>query len=188
MKRTALPPGWLQPNTSHVSEVCSVSSCVNDNVVDPQDSWQHNGFGVANNPQILIELAQQGAVDLTGSRLFFYSVYECEQESDGWTFDIDQWRPTSRAASSNVADDVVAPKEGSGLIPLGYDVVVFGDFLEHSPLSCNSVATQLRVNRFCLFDTLHEAKRAIDAGKFGDGCEDGIYKIFSVGVLPDPIV
>lgn len=172
----------------HVTEVCSVSSCFNDNVVEPQGSWEQNGFGLANNPQILIDLAQQGTVDLTGSKLFFYSVYECEQESDGWTFNFDQWRPTSRATSSSVVDDVVVPKEGSGLTSLGYDVVVFGDFLEHSPLSCNSVAIKLRVNRFCLFDTLNEAKNAIDAGKFGDGCEDGIYKIFSVSVLPAPIV
>ena len=41
------------------------------------------------------------------------------------------------------------------------------------------------MNRFCLFDTFEEAKAAIDCGKFGGGCEPGIYKIFSVSVFPD---
>lgn len=184
LKRTESPPGWLQPNTSHIKDVCSVAHCVNDNVVEPQDSWKHNGFGVANSPDVLWDLAREGAVDLSGSRMFFYFAFEHELESDGWTFDPCQWRPTSPAASSVVPDDVAIPREDQGLIILGYDVVVFGDFLEHSPLSCNSIATQLQVNSFCLFDGLEEAKGAIDSGQFGGGCEEGIYKIFSVSVLP----
>ena len=68
LKRTVPPPEWLQPSTSHVAEVCSVSHCVNDNVVEPQDSWEHNGFGLANNPQVLWDLARQNGVDISGSK------------------------------------------------------------------------------------------------------------------------
>jgi len=162
-----------------------VANCVNDNVVEPQDSWKHNGFGVANNPEVLRELGAKDAIDLSGSKLFFYSAYEHELESDGWTFEPHEWRPITRAASSDIPNDVTIPRAGDGGAwrLLGYDVVVFGDFLEHSPLSCNSVAAALKVNSFCLFDDLEEAKAAIDSGKFGGGCEEGIYKIFSVSIL-----
>lgn len=141
---------------------------------------------MANNPEILWNEARENALDVSGSKLFYYSAYERELVSDGWTFDPKKWRPMSRATSSEVRDDVVVPKEDTSLILLGYDVVVFGDFLEHSPLSCNSIATNVGVNRFCLFDGIDEAKSAIDAGKFGGGCEEGAYKIFSVSELLHP--
>jgi hypothetical protein len=184
LKRTVPPPGWLQSATSNVLEVCSLSNCVNENVVEPQDSWNHNGFGLANAPSVLWSLAQEAKVELSGSKLFFHSAYEFELESDGWTFDPLAWRRLSRAASSTIVDNVIVPSNEAGLVQLGYDVVVFGDFLEHSPLSCNSVAKELQVNRYCLLDSLVEAKAAIDSGKFGGGCVDGIYRIFSVGLLP----
>lgn len=186
LKRTVAPPGWLQPNTAHITEIYSVSNCVNEDVVDPQNSWKHNGFGVANDPEVLWDLAREFAVDMSGSSLCFYSVYEYELISDGWIFDLGQWRPISRVALSSILDDVVVPGEGSTPVLLGFDIVVFGHYLEHSPLSCNSVATDVRVNRFCLFDDFADAKSAIDSGKFGGGCEEGIYKIFSVSVLSNP--
>lgn len=183
LKRTVPPPGWLLPSTSHVTEVCSVAHCVNDNVVEPQDSWKHNGFGLANSPEVLWELARESGAALSGSKLFFYSAYERELESDGWEFDSSSWQPLSRAVSSKLPDEVAVPGPEVSLTLLGYDVVVFGDFLEHSPLSCNSIANDVPVNRYCLFDSLSEAKGAVDAGKFGGGCEEGRYKIFSVALV-----
>lgn len=183
LKRTVPPPGRLQPNTSHISEVCSVANCVNDNVVEPQDCWKHNGFGVANNPQVLWGIAQEGGVDLSSSKLFFYCAYEHELESDGWQFDSDLWRPISSAASAGVTNEVIVPDGSESRILLGYDVVVFGDYLEHSPLSCNSMASELPVNRYCLLDDLKQAKEAIENGMFGGGCEEGIYKVFSVSLV-----
>jgi hypothetical protein len=63
---------------------------------------------------------------------------------------------------------------------LGYDVVVvdYGSF--HSPLSCNAMASEIPVNEDCLFDSFAEAMGAINAGKFGGGCEEGNYTIFGV--------
>lgn len=180
LKRTVPPPGWLQPQTHHVVEVCSFADCVGENIADPQDTWTHNGFGLANDPETLLDDARQSGVDLAGVRMFYYAVYEMELPSDGWIFDPRLWQQLSRAASSSVSDDVAVPVDETGLTLLGYDVVVFGDFLEHSPLSCNSIATELPVNRHCLFETFEAAKSAIDTGKFGKGCEEGIYKIFSV--------
>ena len=181
LKRVVPPPGWLAPSLSHISDVCSVADCVNDNVVDPQAKWRHNSFGLANTAEDLWSLARDEGAQTTDAKLFYYTAYELELESDGWVFDPGDWRPRS-PAPSDVGDHVEQPSSES-LTLLGYDVVVFGDFLEHSPLSCNSIAQDLVVNEHCLFDDLSEARNAIDAGKFGGGCEEGAYTIFSVSVV-----
>lgn len=177
LKRVATPPGWLP--TAGLIDVCSVADCVNENVVDLQKIWRHNGYGVANDPRELWTLAAPPEADAAECTLFYYEVYEEEIESDGWTFEQDAWRPVSKI-DSGVEADVVAPPSSLALDLLGFDVVVFGDFLEHSPLSCNSVAEAGRVNRHCLFETLEEARAAIETGLFGGGCEEGVYRIFSV--------
>ena len=87
MKRIVPSPGWLSQRRSGIDDVCSVSDCVNDNVVDVQGAWQHNGFGLANNPDVLASLAANAGADLGSASLFYYAAYERELESDGWTFD-----------------------------------------------------------------------------------------------------
>jgi hypothetical protein len=179
LKRIAPPPGWLSNGLGHIKDICSVSDCVNDNIVDVQGAWQHNGFGVANNPDVLASLAAAVGADVGDASLFYFTAYERELESDGWTFDPAAWRVRSAAQSAAVADDVRLPPPDA-LTLLGYDVVVFGDFLEHSPLSCNSVAEQLATNEHCLLASLDEAVAAINDGAFGNGCEEGVYSIFAV--------
>jgi len=85
-----------------------------------------------------------------------------------------------------VETDVTPPSQQCNVTLVGYDVVVFSDFLEHSPLSCNHVANIVPVNSHCLFDTFEAAKKAIDTGVFAGRSEDGIYRIFSVSVV-EPI-
>lgn len=182
LKRVVAPPEYLSGPT--ITDVCSVSDCVNDDVVDVQKVWQHNGFGVANDPATLWRLAPDigpGA----GATLFYYEAYEEEIESDGWTFDPKAWRQLSQVSSAGVDTSVTPPSQDFKVTLIGYDVVVFGDFLEHSPLSCNHVAVEVAVNERCLFETLEAAKKAIDTGTFGGGCEDGIYRIFSVSIVDD---
>lgn len=182
LKRVVPPPGWLATGPNHINDVCSVSDCVNDNVVDVQGAWQHNSFGVANNPDVLASLAADAGADVTGASLFYFTAYERELESDGWTFDTADWRIRSAARSAAVADDVHVPASDASTL-LGYDVVVFGDYLEHSPLSCNSIAEQLPTNEHCLLASLDDAVAAIDGGAFGNGCEEGIYTIFAVHLI-----
>jgi hypothetical protein len=153
---------------------------VNDNVVSPQDAQAHNSFGLANNPDVLASLAAQAGADVNEAAQFYYTAYERKLESDGWEFDAAEWQPRSPAASAAVADNVLLPLKAS---LIGYDVVVFGDYLEHSPLSCNAVAKQLPVNQHCLFDTLEEAVEATNTGAFGEGCEDGLYTVFAVNLV-----
>ncbi len=179
LKHIVPPPEWLATGPSLIRDVCSVSDCVNDNVVDVQGAWQHNGFGLANSPDVLEALAVDAGADVSSAVLLYFTAYDREQESDGWTFDAAGWRAKSRASSAAIADDVRVPASETTTL-LGYDVVVFGDFLEHSPLSCNSIAEGLPVNEHCLFESLEEAVGAIDAGAFGNGCEEGRYTIFGV--------
>ena len=180
LKRIAPPPDWLGAGENRIEDICSVSACVNADVVDVQNAWQHNGFGLANRPDILTSLAAETAISVDGARLFYYTAYEREIASDGWSFDAASWRPRSRARSAGVDDAVQEPGDDDALSLMGYDVVVFGDYLEHSPLSCNSVAANLPVNEHCLLSSREEAIEAIDAGAFGGGCEEGVYTIFAV--------
>ncbi len=178
LKRIVPPPGWL--SAPHITEVCSVSDCVNENVVDLQNGWLHNGFGLANGPATL--MAAQA--DEAGQAVLLYcEVHEEEMESDGWSFDPATWRPLTSLRSACVETSVEPiPVEATARL-LGYDVVVSNDFLEHSPLSCNSKAAALGANAHCLFDTFDQARRAIDEGGFGEGCEDGVYRIMSVSMV-----
>ena len=178
LKRIVPPPAWLDANG--VDRVCSVTSCVNDDVVDVQGAWRHNGHGLANAPTTLDTLAARDGIDTRDAALFFYTAYSLEMEADGWTFDRAWWRPRTRLRSAREADAVLLPAGWPALPAIGYDVVVAGDFIEHSPLSCNGVAARVPVNRHCLFDRLVDAVAAIDNGAFGDGCEPGIYTIYGV--------
>lgn len=181
LKRIVPPPGYLP--AERVADVCSLSDCVNDNVVDVQSAWRHNGFGLANDAPTLASMAAAEGVDASDATLFYYEAFEEEIESDGWTVEPGAWRPLTPLPSASVETDVAVPSPASDVELIGYDVVVFNDFLEHSPLSCNHVAAEVAVNKHCLFDTLDDAKAAIDSGAFGGGCEDGIYRIFSVSVV-----
>ena len=162
---------------SNVLDVCSVSNCVNDDLVDIEGIWEHNSFGVANNPELLWRLAREGNIDTADAQLFFYEAYELEIESENWLESLPRWRPLTPVPSGKIEPSLATIPPNKVL--LGYDVVVFGDYLEHSPLSCNGVATTVPVNAHCLFDNLDQAKEAIEGGQF-NGSEPGIYKIYSV--------
>lgn len=172
LKCTDRLPSWL--GAEQVVRVCSVADCANENLSDVQAVWRHNGLGVANSLDVIREVA---GPDMEGE-LFYYEAYEQELESDGWTFDVGAWRPLTMTPS---ATEPLAPESApENRELLGYDVVVFGDFLEHSPLSCNSIAETAAVNAHCLFDALEQTIAAINEGVFGGGCEEGIYRILSV--------
>jgi hypothetical protein len=175
LKRTQRPPGWL--DAPNVLDVCSVSDCVNDDLVDIETIWEHNSYGVANDPELLWRLAREGNIDTSDARLFYYEAYELEIESEDWLEEPPLWRPLTPVPSGRIETSLAKVPEAKTLI--GYDVVVFEDYLAHSPLSCNSVASSLSVNAYCLFETLARAKQAIEEGHFNH-CEPGVYKIYSV--------
>lgn len=55
LKRVPPPPEWL--GVPHLVEGCSVAACVSEDVVDVQDVWRQNSFGVASDPATLWRLA-----------------------------------------------------------------------------------------------------------------------------------
>ncbi len=183
LKRIQKPPEWLK--APHVAEVCNVSGCFTDDAVDILTPWLHNAFGVANDPELLWRLAREGSIDVSDAQLFYYEAYEQEIESETWRENPPPWRPLKPLPSAMMKPVLAAVPDNT--TRLGYDVVVCEDFLEHSPLLCNSVAATLPVNAHCLCDTLEQAKGAIEGGQF-DGCEPGDYRIYSVyRVEPGPV-
>jgi hypothetical protein len=153
-KKVAQRPEWLKaPN---VKDIYSVSSCVSDDFMDYTNLWRHNGYWLFDNPQIIKELAQENGVDLKDLTFFYYEAYEF---------------PT------NV--DPPANKEFQG-----YDVVTFSMNTnpECSPLSCNHMASEIRTNVHCLFESFEEAKQGLELGKF-DHTEPGPFRIFAVHTI-----
>ena len=175
LKRIAPPPDYL--SGANADDVCSVSGCVNDDIVDLYGQWKQNEFGVASTPDILWSLAASDGCDTSDANLFYYEAYEQELDSDGVSFDPKNWRPLIPSNNSSIPL-LVPPKAKL----VGYDVVVFGDTLEHSPLSCQSIAAEVTTNQHCLFKSFEEAKAAIEDGVFVD-CKPGIYRIFSVHIV-----
>jgi hypothetical protein len=168
-KTVARRPEWL--GAKSVLEIYSVSSCVSEDFCDFTDYWKHNGYWFFNSPSVMQEIAVEVGVDVALCKLFYYQVYE---------FEFDQTTKTWKdfAPEASFATDVVVPDK---MALQGFDVATFlcGNSPECSPLSCNSLATEIPVNRFCLFDTFDEAKTSIDVGRFGNS-ERGPLRIFAV--------
>jgi len=173
-KTVAARPDWLK--APGVVDIRSVSGCVSTDFADYINYWKHNGYWLFDEPRIIEELAKTAKIDLSGMTLFYYEAHEHEfDETAG------EWR--AFAAEPDIKTDVQAP---ANKYLQGFDVV---EFIAHtnpgcSPLSCNSLAEELPVNRHCLFDSFEAAKDALDRGQFLN-CEPGPYRIFAVYTLGD---
>lgn len=139
--------------------------------------WKHNGFWFFNSPGVMQEIAVEKHIDLSGMTLFFYELYEFE-------FDLpdageEAWSPIE-SESSFVTEIVVPSKK----VLAGFDVVeyVCRNSPECSLLSCSNLAKEFTVNSHCLFDTLEDAKVAVESGKFHER-EPGPYRILAVYVV-----
>ena len=166
----ASPPDW-----GLARAIYSVSACISENfTVDYINFWKHNGYWLFDTPAIIEELAGQHAIDLSGTTRFYYEVYE--REFDAATR---QW--VSFAPDAAFPTNVSVPQE---IHLRGFDVVTFSvrTAPECSPLSCNLLAETMPVNQHCLFDTIDEAKGALESGLFDKG-EPGPYRIFVVHAL-----
>ena len=168
-KKVSSRPDWL--NAGQVADVYSLSGHVSDDFADYIPHWRHNGFWLFDSPEVLESVAAKLSIDLTGHSLFFYEAYE--QEFDEETR---SWSPFQPEASFATRVRLPASKRLEG-----YDVVTFScrTSPECSPLSCNSLAEKIAVNRHCLLDSFGEAKRSLEAGSF-DHSEPGPFRIFAV--------
>lgn len=154
-KTTALPKDcWTPP---HVTEICSVSTCLTT-PVDWISKWRHNELGFFNTP---------ADARVEGFSLFAYRILPRVFRKEG-------------AESLELPPLPVEPL-GANWVSLGFDAVSrsLSAFFECSPLSCNGMAREIAVNRFCLIDTLDAAIAA--AQRFAiEQPEPGEYYVLEV--------
>ncbi len=168
--KTVAGDAGVIPHTS-VTDIYSVAGCISEDFADYIINWKHNGHWFFNSPEAMDDLAAALGVRLSEMKLFFYRVYprQWNENSRTWeAFAINPEWPT----------DVVEPENP---ISEGFDVVSYSGQTspECSPLSCNGLAQHVRVNSHCLFQTLEEAKQALESGVFRAG-ERGPYRILEV--------
>lgn len=169
LKKVVSRPEWIKSES--VIDIYSVSGCVSGNFADYINFWKHNGYWLFDSPEILTDLTDRQNIDVAGTTLFYYEVFEEEydEESGKWsTFRPESSFPTAVAAAHNRRLE-------------GYDVTTFSARTspECSPLSCNSMATEISVNEHCLFKTFEDARHALERGIFNDS-EPGPFRIFAV--------
>jgi hypothetical protein len=166
-KRVSTRPGWLM--APHVADVYSVSGCQSENFGDYINRWKHNGYWLFDSPEIIQTVAKEMGIDLQATSLFYYEVYEKQLDKGEWQ----SFGPESAFVTK------VLPPPTKRLE--GFDVVTFWAKTspECSPLSCNSMAEELRTNQHCLFESFAEAEAALNSGAFKDA-EPGPYRIFAV--------
>jgi hypothetical protein len=174
-KRVSARPEWL--TAAQVVDIYSVSQCVSRDFAPRITYRKRTGNWFFESPELIEHLAREDGVDLRGTSLFFYEVYE--QEFD----EIDEtW--SDFGPEPSLPTQVVVPPEK---VLDGYDVVSFhyGDSAECSPLSCNRLATVVETNSHCLLATLEQAKQLLDGGVF-TGSEPGPFRVFAVSSVAWP--
>ena|SRR5207248_2705183 len=129
-KRVSKPDGL---GLDGITDVYSVSSHVNDNFADYIEYWKHNAYWLFDSPEVIRSIAEQNSIEMKGTSLFYYEVYENE-------FDGEKWLAFEPEKSFHTS--VVVP---STKILEGFDVVTFWarSSPECLPLSCNDMASEL---------------------------------------------
>lgn len=176
-KRIALRPDWL--NALCVRDVYAVCNCVSSDFCDYINFWKHNDYWFFDTPALIRSISIENGIDLSGTALLFYRGYpqQFDAKADSWI---------DFAAESAFSPNVAPPSDE---LFLGFDVVTYSmqSSPECSPLSCNSLATELQVNEHCLIRSLDYAIECLENGAFANS-EPGPYRIIAVNSIPWPIV
>ena len=138
-------PEWLEcPN---VEFVASVSECISSAPPDRISRWEHNHLGLYDTEALALAIIPEDTS--TPYTLFAYEALTIVFH-DGHPVD---WSPWTNLDGSPPSFD------GKFDDHLGFDIVGFSNsgFFECSPLSCNGLAKEITVNRFCLVDDLDRA-------------------------------
>jgi hypothetical protein len=144
VKRVESTPESL--NAPGVAEICSVSDCISKAPTGWIELWLHNELGWFNRISDAMKLMPTEAP--SAYRLFAYRL--CPERFRNGI-----------AAQVVVPADVRPDPIPEGFQSLGFDAVsksmesMLG--FECSPLSCNSMASDIRANTHCLFASLEEA-------------------------------
>ena len=116
-------------------------------------------------------MAKQNSINLGGTKLFYYEVYEYQFDEEARIWETFGPEPSFA---------LEVKKPGTTRLE-GYDVVSFtvSSGPECSPLSCNGLANEIETSHHCLLSSFEGAKAVLEKGKFGN-CEPGPYRIFAV--------
>ena len=174
-KRVIKKPDWLK--VDGVQDIYSLTECLSKDFADYIKYWKHNGYWFFDSPDIIENLAKKNSLDLEGTKLFYYEVYELEFHDDdsGWH----NFEP-----EGSFQTNVITP---NNKFLEGYDIATFsgGTSPECSPLSCNSLASMVKTNHHCLLSSFDEAKQSLERGHFNN-TEPGPFRIFAVYSLEEP--
>lgn len=165
-KRVVRKPDWLK--ASGIEDIYSVSGCISKDFADYITFWKHNGYWLFDTPEIIVQLAREHSIDLVGTTMFYYEVHDEEFDDEK-----EVWGPHQR--NQSFTTDVHLPEHKS---LAGFDVVRS----DCSPLSCNSLASEIPTNTHCLLPNLETTKRLVETGRFNNS-EPGPYRIFAVYTL-----
>ncbi|KAA8998227.1 hypothetical protein FJU30_17045 [Affinibrenneria salicis] len=161
-------PAWLK--AAQVEAIYSMSACVSADFTEWVNCWRHNGYWLFDSPAIIDEIVRERRIDPASLTWLYYEGSEKEfDERRGWI----SYEP---AAEFPLAVDIPVRKS-----LMGYDIVTCtcGHSAECSPLSCNHLAEEVKVNAWCLLDSADTARTLITSGGLA-GCEPGPYRIVAV--------
>ena len=172
-KHVSSRPDWLK--AERVADIYSVSNCISKDFADYINYWQHNGYWLFDSPAIIRQVVVEHTLDLTNTRLFYYEVHELEFDEAA-----SLWKPFAPepAFTTQIIEPMTKQLEG-------YDVVTFDRQANPgcSPLSCNSLASEVETNQHCLLPSLEQARQMLEQGVFKNS-EPGPYRIFAVYSVP----
>jgi len=167
-KRVSRRPEWF--HSVGVEDIYSVSNCISEDFADYIDFWRHNGFWLFDSPGVIAEIAKQAGTSLSQTVLFYYEIYEQEYDEErGWS---------AVQPEPSFGLDVVEPTQAAFE---GIDVVTVSQRTnaEHSPLSCNGLASELEVNKHCLLPSVDSALESLESGNFNN-TEPGPFRVLAV--------
>jgi hypothetical protein len=179
-KHIILRPEWL--DVPKVRDIYAVSNCNSHDFSDYINYWKHNGFWFFDSPMLIREIATENDIDLSDTSLLYYRGHAQQFDADR-----DAW--TNYPADADIADIAASVVPPSNESLLGYDIVTYSMQNSHecSPLSCNHMATDVRVNEHCLIESLDYAIDRLQNGIFNDS-EPGPYRIIAVNAVKWPPV
>ena len=178
MKEPWVPDAaWFPPARSGVEVVCSVSDCLTERPAGWVDRWDFNRAHCYDSEAAALATIPPGEEERYAC--FAYWLVPCVLGDDGKPERVDPDDVFAAGLRSLPAQ----PGTDRGYERLGYDVVSVGssEGFECSPLSCNGMAGEITVNRYCLLDDVEHALRV--ARRFDEEQpEPGDYFVVEVGV------
>ncbi|UQA57099.1 hypothetical protein [Polyangium aurulentum] len=139
-KKVVVRPEWLK--CPDVEIIASASECISPAPPDRISLWQHNEAGLYDTEALAFGTIPPGT-EVAYTPFAYRALPVALRDGLEHT-----WNPWADRPTPPPASDLSAYES------LGFDVVGFGEgrCFECSPLSCNGVAAEQPVNRFCLVD------------------------------------